>query len=53
LISGFGLPIGEPFDLEALAEECKGQNSRSSMATSELLNIVSSVASPPNALAIM
>jgi hypothetical protein len=52
LLSGFGLPIGELFDLEALAQECKRQNRWSFFVTSQPLNVIGGVGSPPNALAI-
>jgi len=52
LLSGFGLPIGELFDLEALAEECKRLGRWTFFVTSEPLNLVGGVGSPPNAVAI-
>lgn len=50
-LSGFGLPIGELFDLEALAEECKKQKRWSFFVTSMPLNVPGGVGSPPNAVA--
>jgi hypothetical protein len=52
ILSGFGLPIGELFDLEALAAECERQSRWTFFVTSEPLNLVGGVGSPPNALAI-
>ena len=47
-----GMPIGELWDLEALAEECQKQNRWTFFFTSAPLNITGGIASPPNALAI-
>jgi kynurenine formamidase len=52
ILSGFGLPIGELFDLEALAEECKKQKRWEFFVTSMPLNLYGGVGSPPNAMAI-
>jgi hypothetical protein len=52
ILSGFGLPIGELFDLEALADQCKKHGRWSFFVTSEPLNLVGGVGSPPNAIAI-
>jgi hypothetical protein len=52
MLSGFGLPIGELFDLEALAEECKKQQLWEFFVTSMPLNLYGGVGSPPNAMAI-
>jgi hypothetical protein len=46
------MPIGEMWDLEALAEECKKQNRWSFFLTSAPLNLKGGAASPPNALAV-
>lgn len=52
LLSGFGMPIGELFDLEELAQLC-GEHSRwTFFVTSQPLKVVGGVASPPNAIAI-
>lgn len=48
----FGMPIGELWDLEALAAYCKKKGRYSFMLTSAPLNHPGLVASPPNALAI-
>ncbi|KAB5545709.1 hypothetical protein GE09DRAFT_1289235 [Coniochaeta sp. 2T2.1] len=52
LLSGWGCPIGELFDLEELAEECKRQGRWSFFVSSEVCNVPGGVASPPNILAI-
>lgn len=52
LLAGFGMPIGELFDLEALAKHCAQENRWTFFFTSEPLNVSGGVASPPNALAI-
>jgi Putative cyclase len=51
LLPLLGLPIGELFDLEALAEDCAGDGRYSFLLTSAPLNLESGVATPPNALA--
>ncbi|OAL49389.1 putative cyclase [Pyrenochaeta sp. DS3sAY3a] len=52
LLSGFGMPIGELFDLENLAKECEKQQRWAFFFTSQVLNVNGGVASPPNAIAI-
>ncbi|MCJ1254541.1 hypothetical protein MMC24_002356 [Lignoscripta atroalba] len=52
LLSGWGCPIGELFDLEKLAEHCKKINRWSFFVSSEVCNVPGAVASPPNILAI-
>lgn len=52
ILSGFGLPIGELFDLEDLAEQCQKSQRWSFMFVSEPLNLEGGVGSPPNAVAI-
>jgi len=52
LLAGFGMPIGEMFDLEGLVEECERQGRWTFFVTSMPLNVVGGVASPPNAVAI-
>ena len=47
-----GLPIGELFDLDALADDCAADGRYESFFTSAPLNLPNGVASPPNALAI-
>ncbi|KAL3455432.1 putative cyclase-domain-containing protein [Aspergillus heterothallicus] len=52
LLAGWGTPIGELFDLEALAETCKRQQRWTFFVTSVPLNYRGAVASPPNGLAV-
>jgi hypothetical protein len=52
MLSGFGLPIGELFQLEELAKECERHKRWTFMLVSEPLNLVGGVGSPPNAVAI-
>jgi len=52
LLALLGLPIGELFDLDALAEDCAATGGYASFFTSAPLNLSAGVASPPNALAI-
>lgn len=52
LLAFFGMPIGEMWDLEALAADCAADKRYSFFITSAPLNIPGGVGSPPNALAI-
>jgi len=52
LLAGWGCPIGELFDLEALATYCKEIGRWTFFTTSEVCNVPGGVASPPNMLAI-
>ncbi|KAH8702277.1 hypothetical protein BGW36DRAFT_445885 [Talaromyces proteolyticus] len=52
LLSGWGTPIGELFDLEALSVTCKKLKRWTFFMTSAPLNYTGAVASPPNALAL-
>jgi hypothetical protein len=52
LLPLFGMPIGEFFNLEALADDCAADGVYEFMFTSAPLNLPAGVASPPNALAI-
>ena len=52
LLGLLGLPIGELFDLDALAEDCAADGRYEAMFTSAPLHLPHGVASPPNALAI-
>ena len=52
LLAGWGMPIGELFDLEKLAGYCKKVKRWSFFVTSEVCNVPGGVASPPNILAI-
>lgn len=44
LLSGWGMPIGELFDLEELASHCKRLNRWSFFVTSEVCNVPGGVA---------
>ncbi|CAN6625899.1 hypothetical protein TRVA0_010S02344 [Trichomonascus vanleenenianus] len=52
LLAGWGVPIGEMFDLDELAATCKRLNRYSFFLSSVPLNSVGGVSSPPNAVAI-
>ncbi len=52
LLPLLGLPLGEFFDLDALAADCAQDGAYEFMFTSAPLNLQAGVASPPNALAI-
>jgi len=52
MLGGWGMPIGELFDLEKLGKHCKEVGRWSFFLTSEPCNVPGGVASPPNALAI-
>jgi kynurenine formamidase len=52
MLSFFGMPIGEMWNLEELAEDCAGDNRYEFFFTSAPMNIPGGVGSPPNALAI-
>ena len=52
LLPLLGLPIGELFDLDRLADACAADRRYASFFTSAPLNIRAGVGSPPNALAI-
>lgn len=52
LLPRWGMPIGEMFDLERLAEECERRGRWSFFVTSAPLRVPGGVASPPNAIAI-
>ena len=51
LLAGWGTPIGELFDLEALSETCKTLGRWTFFLSSAPLNYTGVVASPPNVLA--
>ncbi len=53
LLPLLGLPIGELFDLDALAEHAAASGRWTALFTSAPLNLAAGVASPPNALAIV
>jgi len=52
ILSLWGIPIGEFFDLEELAKTCQTLGRYSFFLTSSPLNLINGIASPPNALAI-
>jgi kynurenine formamidase len=52
LLPLLGLPIGELWDLDALADDCAADGVYEFFLTSAPLNLLGGVASPPNALAI-
>ncbi|KAI5924727.1 hypothetical protein F4810DRAFT_663092 [Camillea tinctor] len=52
LLSGWGCPIGELFDLEALAAHCRASKRWSFFLSSEPCYVPGGVASPANAVAI-
>jgi hypothetical protein len=51
-LGGWGMPIGEMFFLEKLAEDCDKDKVYTFFFTSAPLNKEKGVASPPNALCI-
>ncbi|PYH35358.1 uncharacterized protein BO87DRAFT_306028 [Aspergillus neoniger CBS 115656] len=51
LLAGWGMPIGELFDLEKLSKTCREANRYSFFFTSAPMNGPGAVASPPNAFA--
>ncbi|KAF9634752.1 Major facilitator superfamily [Lasiodiplodia theobromae] len=53
LLAGWGMPIGELFDLEGLAEYCEREGRWSCFFSSVPLKVPGGVASPPNAVAIL
>ncbi|KAL4728130.1 hypothetical protein ACLX1H_004865 [Fusarium chlamydosporum] len=52
LIAGWGMPVGELFDLESLAQLCQEENRWEFFITSAPLNMPGGVSSPPNCIAI-
>lgn len=52
ILAGWGMPIGEMFDLDGLAELCKQHNRWSFFVSSSPLNCARGVSSPPNCMAI-
>ncbi|KAJ5085476.1 hypothetical protein N7532_010247 [Penicillium argentinense] len=52
LLAGWGMPIGEIFDLEKLSEECRKRGRWSFFFSSMPLRVPGGVASPPNGVAI-
>src|SRR5580700_6772547 len=51
MLAFFGMPIGEMWNLEALAEDCANDGRYDFFLTSAPLNIPGGIGSPPNALA--
>lgn len=52
-LAGWGLPLGELFDLRELSRKCKEFDQYTFLFTSCGLNIVGGIATPPNAQAIL
>ena len=52
MLSFFGMPIGEMWNLEELAEACASDGHYDFFFTSAPLNIPGGVGSPPNAIAV-
>ncbi|KAI6784013.1 uncharacterized protein J7T54_004559 [Emericellopsis cladophorae] len=52
LLAGWGMPMGELWDLETLSRECERQQRWTFFLTSAPLNLPGGCASPPNAIAI-
>lgn len=52
-LAGWGMPIGESFNLEELARRCGELGRWSFLFVSVPLNVPGGVASPPNAVAIL
>ncbi|TGO22023.1 hypothetical protein BPAE_0187g00120 [Botrytis paeoniae] len=53
LLAGWGMPIGELFDLERLGEECRKLEKWTFFFSSVPLKVPGGVASPPNGVAIL
>ncbi|KAH8648495.1 hypothetical protein BX600DRAFT_475342 [Xylariales sp. PMI_506] len=53
LLAGWGVPIGEMFDLEGLAALCENEQRWTFFVSSSPLNCAQGVSSPPNCMAIM
>ncbi|KAH8659793.1 hypothetical protein BX600DRAFT_383310 [Xylariales sp. PMI_506] len=53
MIAGWGMPIGELFDLEKLAAECRRIRKWSFFFSSMPLKVPGGIASPPNGVAIL
>lgn len=52
-LGGWGMPIGELFDLRELAQACADRGRWTFFFTSMPLNVIGGIASPPNAQAIL
>lgn len=53
LLSGWGMPIGELWDLEGVADECARTGRYRFCLSSAPINLPGGVATPPNAIAIL
>ena len=53
LLAMLGLPIGEMFDLEGLADHCAAEGLYESFMTSAPLNLEGATGSPPHAIAVV
>lgn len=51
-LSGWGMPIGESWDLEELSRVCEEEQRWTFFLTSQPLNLNGGIASPANAMAI-
>ena len=52
LLAGWGMPIGEMFDLEGLSEMCREEKRWTFFVTSAPFNMPGGVSSPPNCIAL-
>ncbi|KAF2998163.1 hypothetical protein E8E13_002909 [Curvularia kusanoi] len=52
LLAGWGMPIGEMFDLQGLSEMCREEKRWSFFVTSAPFNMPGGVSSPPNCIAL-
>ncbi|KAL1845711.1 hypothetical protein Plec18167_009211 [Paecilomyces lecythidis] len=52
LLAGWGMPIGELFDLDELAQHCEKEKRWTFFVSSEPCNVPGGVASPPNIIAM-
>ena len=52
LLAGWGMPIGEMFDLEGLSEMCREEKRWTFFVTSAPFNMPGGVSSPPNCMAL-
>jgi hypothetical protein len=52
LLAGWGMPIGEMFDLEGLVEICREEGRWKFFVTSTPFNMPGGVSSPPNCMAL-
>ena len=52
MLAGWGMPVGELFDLEKLSEICEEEKRWDFFVASAPLNMPGGVSSPPNCVAI-